>query len=146
MEGHAVMPADAKWAETRHRVAFYDLDPIQVVWHGNYLNYFEEARTALFNDNGIDLYDFYLREGIVFPIIKTSTKHIMPLRYHDEFICRATMVDARMKIVVDFEVRKADDGRLCTRGRTEQVSVKADTMEILYSVPGEIRQALGFGS
>jgi len=146
MEDPAVMPADAKWAETRHRVAFYDLDPIQVVWHGNYLNYFEDARTALFNSNGIDLYDFYLQEGIVFPIIKTSTKHVLPLRYHDEFICRATIVDARMKIVVDFEIRKADGGQVCARGRTEQVSVKADTMEILYSVPGEIRQALGFGS
>jgi len=141
-----VMSPDAKWAETRHRVAFYDLDPIRVVWHGNYLNYFEDARTALFNANGIDLYDFYLREGIVFPIIKTSTKHVLPLRYHDEFICRAIMVDARMKIVVDFEVRKADDGRLCTRGRTEQVCVKAETMEILYSIPGEIRKAFGFGS
>jgi len=141
-----VVSPDAKWAETRNRVAFYDLDPIQVVWHGNYLNYFEDARTALFNNNGIDLYDFYLRDGIVFPIIKTSTKHILPLRYHEEFICRATIVDARMKIVVDFEIRKADGGQICTRGRTEQVSVKAATMEILYSIPEEIRQALGFGS
>lgn len=135
---------EAKWAESRHQVAFYDLDPIQVVWHGNYLNYFENARTALFNENRIDLYEFYVREGIVFPIIKTSTKHIIPLRYHDEFICRATIVDARVKIVVDFEIRKVDSPQVCTRGRTEQVAVKTPEMEMLFSVPEEIRKALGF--
>jgi acyl-CoA thioester hydrolase len=134
-----------KWAETYHKVAFYELDPVQIVWHGNYLNYFEIARTALFNENGVDLYDFYLRHGIVFPIIKTATKHILPLKYHDEFICRASAVDARTKIVVDFEMRKVTGGAICTRGRTEQVAVKADTMEIIFAVPEEIRQALGFG-
>ena len=135
-----------KWAETRHKVAFYDLDPVQIVWHGNYLNYFEDARTALFNENGIDLYSFYLHHGIVFPIIKTATKHILPLRYHDEFICRASAVEVRTKIIVDFEIRKVTDGAICTRGRTEQVAVKADTMEIIFTVPEEIRQALGFDS
>ncbi|MDR2861011.1 MAG: acyl-CoA thioesterase [Syntrophobacterales bacterium] len=135
-----------KWTETYHKVAFYELDPVQIVWHGNYLDYFEIARTAMFNENGVDLYDFYLRNGIVFPIIKTETKHILPLRYHDEFICRASAVDARMKIVVDFEIRKVTDGAICTRGRTEQVAVKADTMEIIFGVPEEIRRALGFGS
>lgn len=135
---------EGKWAESRHQVAFYDLDPIQVVWHGNYLNYFENARTALFNENRIDLYEFYVREGIVFPIIKTSTKHIIPLRYHDEFICRATIVDARVKIVVDFEIWKVESPQVCTRGRTEQVAVKTPEMEMLFSVPEEIRKALGF--
>ena len=136
--------AEAKWAETHHQVAFYDLDPIQVVWHGNYLNYFEDARTALFNQNGIDLYEFYEREGIVFPIIKTATKHIVPLRYHDEFICRATIAEAKVKIVVDFEIRKVDNPQVCTRGRTEQVAVKAPEMEMLFAIPDEIKKALGF--
>jgi acyl-CoA thioester hydrolase len=135
---------EAKWAETHHRVAFYDLDPIQVVWHGNYLNYFEDARTALFNQNGIDLYDFYEREGIVFPIIKTATKHVVPLRYHDEFICRATIAEAKVKIVVDFEIRKVGNSQVCTRGRTEQVAVRAPEMEMLFAIPDEIQKALGF--
>lgn len=29
--------------EIIHRVPFYDLDPMQIVWHGNYFNYFENA-------------------------------------------------------------------------------------------------------
>jgi len=124
-------------------VPFYDLDPMQIVWHGNYMNYFEDARAALFRSAGISLYDFYEKSGIVFPVIKTSTKHIFPLRYRDEAVCRATLVEADYKIVVDFEIRLASDGKICTRGRTEQVAVKTPGMELLYSVPDEIKSLLG---
>ena len=133
-----------KSCEITRRVPFYDLDPIQVVWHGNYFNYFEDARVALFARNGIDLFEVYKKTGYVFPIIKTSTKHIFPLRYNDEFICKATMIDARFKLVVDFEIKLAADGTVCTRGRTEQVAVRAPEMEILFSIPDDIRNAFGF--
>lgn len=133
-----------KYCEITRSVPFYDLDPIQVVWHGNYLNYFEDARVALFDQNGIDLFDFYKKTSIIFPITKTASKHIHPLRYRDEFICKATMVDARFKLVVDFEIRMASDGKICTRGRTEQVAVKTPEMEIQFAIPDEIRLALGF--
>lgn len=129
--------------EIEHRVAFYELDPMQIVWHGNYFQYFEEARRALFAHVGVDLFEFYTRTQCLFPIIKTATKHIYPLRYGDVFICRASMVEARLKLIVDFEIRRKDDGKVCTRGRTEQVAVKAPEMEILFSIPAEIRQALG---
>jgi len=117
---------------------------MQIVWHGNYFLYFEDARVALLAQRGIDLYKFYLKTQYLFPIIKTSTKHIYPLRNGDEFICKATVVEGRTKIVVDFEIRLKSDGRICTRGRTEQVTVKAPEMEIIFTIPDEIRQALGF--
>ena len=129
--------------EIRKKVPFYDLDPMQIVWHGNYLNYFEDARRAMLDHMGVDLYQYYERTGIVFPIIRTATKHIYPLRYGDEFICKATLVDSRFKIVVDFEIRLAADDKVCARGRTEQVAVQAPAMEILLRVPEEIRAALG---
>ena len=130
--------------EIVHRVPFYDLDPMQIVWHGNYFLYFEDARVALFAQVGIDLYEFYLRTQYLFPIIKTTTKHIYPLRHGDEFICKATVVEGKTKIVVDFEIRLKADDRVCTRGRTEQVAVKAPEMEIMFTIPDEIRLALGF--
>ena len=130
--------------EVLHRVPFYDLDPMQIVWHGNYFNYFENARVALFSQLGFDLFEFYTRTQCLFPITKTSTKHIYPLRYGDEFICKAIVVEGRVRIVIDFEIRRKSDGKLCTRGRTEQIAVKAPEMEILFTIPDEIRIALGF--
>lgn len=138
------MSPEKKSFEVEISVPFFDLDPMQIVWHGNYLNYFELARAALFEHYGVDLYSYYNRERIIFPIIRTSTKHILPLRHRDRVICKATLVDANIKLTVDFEIRKAADGVVCTRGRTEQVAVKTPEMETLFSIPEDIRQLLGY--
>lgn len=138
------MKEKTKSFEVNIRVPFFDLDPMQIVWHGNYLNYFEMARAALFEDNGVDLYSYYERHQLIFPIIRTSTKHIFPLRHRDEIICKATLSDAHVKLVVDFEIRKVADGKICARGRTEQVTVKTPEMETLFSIPQDIRSALGY--
>jgi acyl-CoA thioester hydrolase len=52
-------------------------------------------------------------------------------------------VDANIKLVVDFEIRKVVDGSVCARGRTEQVAVKTPGMETLFSIPQDIRNGLG---
>ena len=138
------MNADKKSFEVKISVPFFDLDPMQIVWHGNYLNYFELARAGLFEHYGVDLYSYYDREKIIFPIIRTSTKHIFPLKHRDEVICKATLVDANIKLVVDFEIRKTADNSVCARGRTEQVAVKTPEMETLFSIPQDIRELLGY--
>lgn len=137
------MGMEKKTFEVKMSVPFFDLDPMQIVWHGNYLNYFELARAALFEHYGVDLYSYYEREKIIFPIIRTSTKHIIPLCHRDEVIIKATLVDVNIKLVVDFEIRKAADGSVCARGRTEQVAVKTPGMETLFSIPQDIRNGLG---
>ncbi|MGB4220590.1 MAG: thioesterase family protein [Smithellaceae bacterium] len=133
---------DKKTFEVKISVPFYDLDPMQIVWHGNYLNYFELARAGLFQRYGVDLYNYYDRTRIIFPIIRTQTKHIIPLRHRDEIICKATLVDANIKLIVDFEIRKAGENVVCARGRTEQVAVQMPQGETLYSIPADIRDVL----
>ena len=140
MASHRVL----KSCEIELTVPFHDLDPMQVVWHGNYFKYFEIARTALFDSFGIDLYAYFQKTDFLFPIIKTSTKHIVSLRHRDRFICKATLVDVRYKIVVDFEIRLLENNRICTRGRSEQVAVKFPEMEMMLIIPEDIRRAMGF--
>lgn len=130
--------------EEKLTVPFHDLDPMHIVWHGNYLKYFDIARFGLFRNAGIDLYEFYKKTNYMFPITKTSTKHIIPLRYRDTFTCKATVIEAQIKIVIDFKIRRMNDGEICTKGRSEQVAVKFPEMEIMFEIPDEIRKALGF--
>jgi acyl-CoA thioester hydrolase len=137
-----------KSAEVKMTVPFYDLDPLHVVWHGNYLKYFDNARAELFDSLGIDLYGYYKKTKYLFPIIKTSTRHVFPLRHRDEFIVKATVTAAKYKIVTEFEIRFAKDGRIAAKGTSEQVAVigNDDTgeLEMALTIPGEISKALGF--
>jgi acyl-CoA thioester hydrolase len=143
---NAAPPADASRTpvsvEITGTVPFHDLDPMGVVWHGNYYRYFDRARFALFHARGVDLYRYSLSSRILFPITRTATKHIVPLRYGDRFTCRATLVEAIYKIVLAFEVRLADEDTLCATCRSEQVAVGTPGMEMRFEIPPEIRQAL----
>ena len=125
-------------------VPFHDCDPMHVVWHGNYFKYFEIARDGLLFKLGVDLQSYFEKEKFLFPIVKTSVKHIFPLRHRDEFICKANLLDARFKISFSFEIRLLLDNKLCARGKTEQVAVKYPEMEIMFNIPDDIRKALGY--
>lgn len=129
----------------RLKVPFHDLDPLRVVWHGNYLKYFDIARFALFEKVGIDLYRYSLEHQIIFPITRLSMKHIVALRHNDEFTCRAAVTEARYKIAMAFEIRRDRDGTICTRAKSEQLAVKLPDMEMQFDIPRDISQALRFG-
>ena len=129
--------------ELQLNVPFYDLDPMMIVWHGNYMKYFDKARFALFDAAGIDLYHYMIDKNYAFLITRTSTKHIFPLKPRDEFKCIATVTEARNKIVIEFEIRKLD-GVLCTRGQSEQLAVRLPNMELEFEIPLDIRKAFGF--
>ncbi|HIJ19706.1 MAG TPA: acyl-CoA thioesterase [Deltaproteobacteria bacterium] len=133
-----------KTCEVHLTVPFHDLDPMHIVWHGNYMKYFDVARFALFDRCGIDLYEYSKDSLIIFPIIKTNTKHIMALRNKDKFIVQATVLEVKAKIVIDFQIRRSETGVICTKGRSEQVAVKLPEMEMLFEIPDDIRRALGF--
>ena len=133
-----------KTCEVILTVPFHDLDPLQIVWHGNYLKYFDTARSALFNQAGIDLFDYFKRTNCLFPITKTTTKYVSTLGYLDEFKCMVKVVEAQYKIVLEFQIRLTANNKICAKGISEQVAVKYPDMEIMFEIPQDIRNALGY--
>jgi len=125
----------------RLKVPYYDVDLMQVVWHGHYLKYFEMARQALFRECGLDLQRYMEEKKYVFPVIRSKIKYIRPLRLNDEFICTAVLKEARVKIVLDFEIKLIADGKVCARGRSEQVALLIPVMEMAFTIPEEIQKA-----
>jgi acyl-CoA thioester hydrolase len=124
------------------KVPYYDVDLMQVVWNGHYLKYFEVARQALFRECGVDLHRYMQEKRYVFPVIRSMVKHIRPLRLDDEFICTAVLKEARIKIVLDFEIKLIANGKVCARGRSEQVALLVPEMEMAFKIPEEIQKAL----
>ena len=52
------------------------------------------------------------------------------------------MAECKEKLVVDFEIRLKADGKVCVKGRTEQVAVQMPEGEMQFEMPAEIRSAL----
>ena len=93
-------------------------------------------------DAGIDLYGSYEGCGLFFPITRTQTKHIRPLRVRDEVECKAILVEYECRLVFDFELRNATSGEMCVKGRTEQAAVRAADWALELRLPEFMRRAL----
>ncbi len=125
--------------------AFHDLDPMDVVWHGNYARYFELARCALLARFDYD-YPAMRDSGYAWPVVDMRIKYIRPLVYGQQTIVRATIVEWEHRLKIDYEIRDAASGRRLTRGYTIQVPVEIATGEMSYVCPPVLAQRLGVAS
>ena len=117
------------------RVRFVETDPLGIVWHGNYIQYFEDGREAFGRHHGISYLD-QKKYGFATPIVKSSTDHKLPLRYGDIATIKTIYVDsASAKIVFRYEIYNQDDQLVCT-GETIQVFVdKIGEGELWLTIP-----------
>ena len=105
------------------RVRFTECDPLGIVWHGNYIQYFEDGREAFGRHHGIAYLD-QKKYNFSTPIVKSSCEHKLPLRYGDVAQIKTTYVDsAAAKMVFKYEILNPEGKVVCT-GETVQVFVE----------------------
>jgi acyl-CoA thioester hydrolase len=118
------IPSNAKQIEhiNQVRVRFVETDPLGIVWHGNYIQYFEDGRESFGRRHGISYLD-QKEHGYATPIVKSSTDHKRPLRYGDVATVKTIYVDSQAaKIVFRYEIYNQNNELVCT-GETVQVFV-----------------------
>ena len=114
----------------KKRVRFYETDGMRVVYHGNYLNWFEEARVEYMRKGGVCLNDL-LEEGIVFPIVEVHVKYMKSAHYDDIILVKTYLREVdRAKLVFEYEVVREDTGEILTTGRTVGTYTKMETGKI----------------
>ena len=115
------------------KVRFSDTDAMGVVWHGNYLRFFEDAREAFGIKYGLTYLDVYHR-GFFTPIVKSSVEHKSPINYGEEVVAIAKFHPTpSAKIIFDFEIFNKTTKKLSAKGHTTQVflSVVEREMELV---------------
>lgn len=102
----------------RRRVRFYETDGMRVAYHGNYLNWFEEARVEYLRKGGISLTDL-MEEGIVFPVVEMHVEYIKSAYYDDVVLVNTYLRHLdRAKLEFFYEVVRESTGELLARGRS----------------------------
>jgi acyl-CoA thioester hydrolase len=129
-------------AEVRIAPAFHDLDPMDIVWHGNYVRYFEHARTALLQQLDYD-YPQMKASGYAWPIVDLRIKYIRSAGYLQALIARAEIVEWENRLKIDYLIRDAASGTRITRASTIQVAVEIATRELQFVCPPILWQKLG---
>lgn len=129
-------------AEVRIQPAFHDLDPMDIVWHGNYVRYLEHARTALLQQLDYD-YPQMKASGYAWPIVDLKVKYIRPAGYLQELVARAEIVEWENRLKIDYLIRDAASGTRLTRASTIQVAVEIATRELQFVCPPILWRKLG---
>ncbi|MCF6283029.1 MAG: tol-pal system-associated acyl-CoA thioesterase [Candidatus Polarisedimenticolaceae bacterium] len=91
------------------RVYYEDTDAGGVVYHSNYLNFMERARTEWLRHLGFEQ-DQMLAEGVVFVVGRVNITYIRPLRFNDELEISAKVTKlGQASLVFQQEIRKKNE-------------------------------------
>jgi acyl-CoA thioester hydrolase len=110
------------WAEEEVTVEFFHCDPLRVVWHGNYINFFEYGRRALLAKIGYD-YSQMEETGYAFPVIEVSAKFTGSLKFKDRAVIKAILDEYENRLRIKFEIRNAQTGEITTKGMSTQMAI-----------------------
>jgi acyl-CoA thioester hydrolase len=113
--------------EARVRVRYAETDQMGVVYHANYLVWFEIGRVELMRQLGLDYKAMERDEGCLIAVVEATARYKSPARYDDELTIRTRLVEARGPIVkFGYAIVREADGTLLCEGGTTHVVVGRD--------------------
>jgi acyl-CoA thioester hydrolase len=133
----------SRWfAESETQVQFFDLDPMEVVWHGHYVKYLEMIRGVL-----LDTIDYNYAQmkasGYLWPVIDLHLRYIAPAGFTQRLKLRAEIVEWENRLKIAYLISDAVSGRRLSRATTTQVAVQIATGEMCYVSPPVLFEKLG---
>lgn len=122
-------------------VPFFDVDSINVVWHGHYVKYLEIARCALLDMLGHNYLDMKA-SGYVWPIIDVQLRYIQAARFGQKLRVRAELVEWQNRLKIHYLISDAQTGERLTRASTVQVAVNLADGEMQLASPQAMVDAI----
>jgi acyl-CoA thioester hydrolase len=128
--------------EIELQVQFFDLDPMQIVWHGNYVKYLEVARCALLDAIGYN-YEQMQASGYMWPVIDMNLRYAGAARFGQRLRLRAEIVEYEHRLKIDYLITDAETGKRLNRASTTQVAVDLESGEMCFVSPRVLFDKLG---
>jgi len=123
------------------RVPFYDVDMMRVVWHGNYIKYFEQARCKLLDKIQYNYLEMEA-SGYMWPIVDCRVKFVKPAIFNADIEVVATIVEYENRLKIEYVIYDVISRQRLTKGYTVQVAVSIDTGEMSYVTPVALQEKL----
>ncbi len=111
------------WHRCSHRTLYADTDRSEVVYHANYLRYFELGRASLMRDAAYP-YREIEESGFVYPIIDLGIRFFRSLYYDDSMWVHTRPAELeRVKLKFDYLITNADTGEIVCTGHTRHCAL-----------------------
>lgn len=120
--------------DTEVLVPFFDVDSMNIVWHGHYIKYLEVARCALLDHIGHN-YTQMLESGYGWPVIDIQLRYVRGAVFGQRLIVRASLVEWENRLKINYLISDAETGERMTRASSVQVAVAIETREMQLASP-----------
>ena len=111
---------------TTLRVRFSEVDAMQIVWHGEYIRYFEDGRESFGRNFDIAYMDVF-NSGYTIPMVEINCQYKFPLKIDDRAIVETRYINSdAAKIIFEYSVFRESDNLLVATGRSVQVFLNRD--------------------
>jgi acyl-CoA thioester hydrolase len=116
-------------SEMTLRVRYAETDQMNVVYHGNYAQYFEVGRVESIRQLGLSYKDMEAM-GVIMPVVEWTAKFLRPAHYDDLLTVRTILKDLPTNHRIEFQQEVYNDqGKLLTVGKVLLYFLKSATME-----------------
>lgn len=119
--------------EKQFEIRFSEIDMMNVVWHGAYPLYLEDAREAFGAKYGLS-YHRYIDENVFVPIVEMNIQYKHPLTYGMKPIIKITYRPTNSaKVIFDYEIMDSITKKICVIATTTQVFMDRNYNLLWYS-------------
>ena len=111
------------------RVRFSEVDSMQIVWHGEYVRYFEDGREAFGRQYGGLGYMEMYNSGYVVPLVKINLEFKYPLVCGDTAIVETRYINCEAaKLIFEYTIYRESDMQVVATGESTQVFLNRDNV------------------
>lgn len=113
--------------ETQVKVRYAETDQMGIVYHGNYAQYYEIARTECFEASSGMTYASMEEEGVMLPILEFQSKYLKPALYNQVLTIKTTVMTLpSVRLIVEYEIYN-EEKQLINIGKTTLVFVDRES-------------------
>ena len=135
------MAEDREVVETTVRVRYAETDAMGVVYHTNYLIWFEVGRGEYMRQKGGD-YAAFEAQGFYLPVSEVDARFIAPARYGDLVTIRTWVEELRSRsLTLAYEAVMQETGQVLVTGYTRHICT--DREGLIKVIPREMMELLG---
>ena len=110
--------------EARVRVRYVETDQMGVVYHSNYLIWFEIGRVEFIRQMGLNYKQMEEEDGCGISVVDVHARYRAPARYDDELVVETRLLAARGAVIrFGYRVVRVEDRVLLCEGETMHVCV-----------------------
>ena len=110
--------------ETRLRVRYAETDKMGVVYHANFVVWFEVGRVELLRQLGFEYSQMEQQDNCHIPVVDLRVRYKAPAQYDDEIVVRTELKNVRASLLhFTYEVFRQPDRLLLATGETMHIIV-----------------------